>query len=87
MLSIRLRFALPLLAAAAVHACGGSASETPPPLEPSPHALLSRTPSPRPTAKPVDEADTVPVYGEAPGKPAPETWSRPRRRAADAGAW
>lgn len=64
-------------------ACGGSASETPPPLEPDPHALRPRAagaPSSRPTFEPRDEAEELTTPR------APSTWGAgARRRAVDAG--
>jgi hypothetical protein len=78
------RAALALLAAGNVLACGGSASETPPPLEPNPHAIPPPAPAPAAT-HPEEELERP--YGEAPARAAPDTWSRPRRHAVDAGLY
>ena len=59
-----------------VTGCGGSASETPPPLEPDPHAL----PRPREPAKP---ESTAPLEGDEAlplREEAPSTWGSGRKR-------
>jgi hypothetical protein len=65
-----------VLTLGSVVACGGSASETPPPLEPDPHAL----PRPREAAKPESAAqgerdEPLPLHD------APSTWGSGRKRA------
>jgi hypothetical protein len=59
-------------------ACGGSSSETPPPLEPDPTSLRYTGPrfpsaegTPAPAAAPEPDEDDVPA---TPKKPAPGTW-------------
>jgi hypothetical protein len=80
-------FALIVIVSAGFVACGGSASETPPPLEPNPRALIA---PPEPSAKSASSAKSRVQLeeSETPARPPPETWSssRPRNRAAyDAG--
>jgi hypothetical protein len=59
-------------------ACGGSSSETPPPLEPSPHAFTD-APLPAPSAAPTSGSTPFDDVEPTP-KPVRETWSRPRAR-------
>jgi hypothetical protein len=67
-----------------VCACGGSSSETPPPLEPDPHAFRARpaaSPAPRPTFDPGNDVEELATPR------APSTWGAGarRRRVVDAG--
>lgn len=61
----------------AVVGCGGSASETPPPLEPDPHAL----PTPRKSAAPEGSAAPAQIPEALPSEEAPSTWGNGRKRA------
>jgi hypothetical protein len=79
-----LNAAVLLLPAALSCACGGSSSETPPPLEPDPHAFRSRpaaaSPASRPTYQLGDDAEELTTPR------APSTWGgASRRRVVDAG--
>jgi hypothetical protein len=62
----------------AVNACGGSASETPPPLEPDPHALqrLRQPAKPEGTAPPGERDEPLPLREDV-----PPTWGSGRKGA------
>lgn len=61
----------------AVSGCGGSASETPPPLEPDPHALPTIHETPKDKNGPASDANDNPV----PAPTVAPTWGSGRTRA------
>jgi hypothetical protein len=66
-----------VFALGAINACGGSASETPPPLEPDPHALPRlRQPAKESTAPPGERDEPLPLREDV-----PPTWGSGQKRA------
>lgn len=67
---------LVVFACGSLVACGGSASETPPPLEPDPHALPRPREAPKPegTAPQGERDEPLPLHD------APSTWGSGQKR-------
>jgi hypothetical protein len=57
----------------AVCSCGGSSSETPPPLEPDQTQIPTASPEPARSATPAPPTDED-EFGKPPQPPAPSTW-------------